>query len=149
MKQKRGMDIISALDCDAIEVCNAKVDGSISPAWSLITLFKKCRMSGRSISAIFGLDLHNIHTPRDVWIECKVKTLTQLDILDSLRAGHFKNRTKYVEYPSNGNITLLALARLLVFRVLYVLWDTFLASLPVPLRNSFIHLTSPLIALIK
>ena len=138
------------LNCDAIEVLNGKIDGTIAPKISLLRKLRKHNHGYEFKHLIFGLDLHNLQEPRNVWIECEVSTVTADSIIESLRTGRFVNR---VAHGSVGcfchDITLRDLSRFVMLRSAYMLWNIFLKVLPASIRHFVILVSRPLVKTIK
>ena len=137
------------LNCDAIEILNCKIDGALAPNLTLLTRVRNRRRRQEQVHAIFGLDLHDIQTPRYVWTECRVSKLTVGAILDSLRAGRFVNRVANGTVTSSGRLGLVDSLRFGVLRAAYLFWDMALRITPGALRTLLSQSTRPLVKAVK
>lgn len=135
--------------CDAIEVLNGKVDGDLAPNFSVLRILKKYQRMGRNIHAIFGLDLHDIQEPRNIWTECDVSALTGKAVVESLVKGRFMSRTPNGKVLSSGAVTSSDLIKFLILRAAYISWNKILGVIPGPFRKLFIGLSRPLVGSIK
>ena len=149
--KKRGYKFDRLLDCDAVEVLNAKVDGAIAPDFDLLD--RTCNASelrgGLSRHVIFGLDLHNLEQPRDVWIECAIKKLEPDEILESLRAGRYWSCVPQGRVSGTGEMDRFTRARLKLLRWAYLKWNSGRARIPDSVRPAVESLGRPFIKSIK
>ena len=136
-------------DCDAVEVLNGKVDGTVAPNLALLRHLRRHRGAGGRVHAIFGLDLHDLEQPRDVWIECQPSALTATDIVQSLREGRYLSRVINGAVPSSGKVPLLEFISLAALRCAYLGWNSVRAALPRRLQTGFVELSRPFVRMIK
>lgn len=136
-------------DCDAVELLNGKVNGTLAPDFRLRKAYCEQRRQGRSFHAIFGLDFHNLRQPRQVWIECEVEELSQPALLEALREGKFVSRVAHGSMTSSGEIHKLDYCKMLILRWAFLAWAAILRSTPTGLRNSLLSLSRPLVRILK
>jgi hypothetical protein len=146
---KRGRWPGKFLDCDAVEVLNGKVDGTVSPNFALLRDFRKHRQTEGRVHAIFGIDLHDLETPREIWIEVEPAALTAADVLEALREGRFVSRVARGEVSSTGEVTLGQFLSMKAMRAGYVGWNSLRSAMPKPLKKSIDALGRPLVRLAK
>ena len=137
------------LDCDALEVLNAKVDGTVAPSFTLLRRLKKHRGTEARTHAIFGIDLHDLDQPRDVWIECEAPELTSRKIVQALREGNFVSRVVNGGVSSSGEIPFAQRLLLVALRFAYLGWNGFRRALPGRMQTGFTKLSRPIIRVIK
>ena len=137
------------LDCDAVEVLNAKADGALAPNLRLLRWVRKHRQKTAQPYVIFGLDLHSLEHARDVWIECRVPALTRQAILESFREGQFVSHIASGEVSSSGRIAFPDYLQILVLRCAYLAWRTTLRAVPEVMRGFLIEWSRPLVRALK
>jgi hypothetical protein len=137
------------LDCDAVEVLNGKVDGTLAPNLRLLRWVRKQRQKAAHPYVIFGLDLHSLEHSRDVWIECQVPALTQQAIMESFREGQFVSRIASGAVSSSGQIAFLEHLQMLVLRSAYLAWRATLRAVPEAIRGFLIDWSRPLVRVLK
>lgn len=146
---KRRPDHGRLLDCDAVEVLNGKTDGYVAPSLSMLSKLKLYAAIGRIPHAIFGLDLHTLESPRITWIECCVPELNEQEIVSSLKAGRFMNRTARVRLSSSATMSFREYLCCGCLRGAYVLWNAILEIAPRRLRAFLIWASRRLVAWAK
>jgi hypothetical protein len=139
----------SFLDCDAVEILNGKVNGTVVPDLRLLRSYRAERQRGRRFHALFGLDLHDWQTPRTVWTECRVPVLSAAALLGALHAGAFVNRVHHGEVSSTGEVTRSAHLRMAVLRMAYRSWNGFLDATPKSIRPLVQRISRPLVKRFK
>jgi predicted ATP-grasp superfamily ATP-dependent carboligase len=137
------------LECDAVEVMNLKLDGSLAPNLSLLRRTKKERGAGRRFYALFGLDYHNRHQPFSAWLECQVSELTPAAIVESLREGRFVSRVPYAAMSSSGRAGFIGYSLMVLFRCAYLAWAWLLKIVPESVRKSIIAFSRPVLKRIR
>ena len=149
--KKRGYKIDRLLECDAVEVLNAKVDGTVAPDFELLNRVLEARQTeGRSSpQVIFGLDLHNLDQLRDVWIECAVRKLDAQEILASLGEGRFWSCVPQGRVSANGEMPRITRLRLELLRWAYLKWNSGRSRVPASFRPAIQSLSRPFIKSIK
>jgi hypothetical protein len=147
---KRLYGVPGFVECDAVEVLNGKVDGTLAPPLSQVRVVRRRRSAGAAFHAIFGLDLHDlaIH-PRLAWVECSVQEVTAKAIVSALRVGAFRNRVRLGEVTSSGEITLPDVWRLGLVRTAYVSWNGILDRVPESWRRRLVRYSRPLVRVVK
>lgn len=146
---KRGRWPGRLFDCDAVEVLNGKVDGTIAPNLTFLRRVRRHRREGGRIHAIFGIDLHDLEVPRDVWIECDTWALTAKHILEALREGSFVSRVVKGAVSSAGRVPFSQRLPLFALRCAYIGWNSVRAALPGRLQTGLVKLSRPFIRVIK
>ena len=147
--RKRRKTIGDVLDCDALEVMNGKLNGTLAPDLGLVRLVRRERSRGRTFHAIFGLDMHDELHPRSVWVECEVAGLKIQPIIESLRQGRFVNRTKWGSVASTAWIRLPDYIRLGSLRCASRAWDGLLRRLPEAPRKAVLSASRPIVRYLK
>jgi len=147
LKRKRSFDRF--LDCDAVEVLNGKVDGTLCPNLGLLRRLHKQNKDGRGRHAIFGLDLHDLEQPREVWIECEVSALTAEEIIRSLRDGRFISCVANGTVPSYGRIGTSSYFWFTVLRLASNVWNSVQVFAPRLLRRHLARFSRPIVEKIK
>lgn len=145
--KKRADRFERLLDCDAVEILNGKVDGTIAPDFDLLhwALADQCSKP----HVIFGLDLHTLQQPRGVWLECSVTDLEPRTVLEAVRSGRYWNRVARGRISSAGIMSLSTRIQLKTLGKLYRSWDGMLNNAPSPIRKILSGTAKPLIQLIK
>jgi len=146
---KRGRWMGRLLGCDAIEVMNGKVDGTVAPDLALLRRVRKCRRMGAGVHAIFGLDMHDLDQPREVWVECKVPALTPAHVVQSLRDGAYVNRVARGAVSSSGEIALFEHLWLLILRWAFIAWNAVCEVVPTKVLTVLIRVSRPFVRMIK
>ncbi len=139
----------SFLDCDAVEVLNLKVDGTLAPNLTLWHKTVQERKAGRQFHAIFGVDFHDLSQPFSAWVECQVPELTPRAIVESLCKGRFVNRVPYATMPSSGTAALIDCALMVLFRLAFLVWAALLRRVPESMRDSLLALSRPAVRLVR
>ena len=137
------------LECDAVEVMNTKLDGSLAPNLSLLRRTRKERRAGKRFYAMFGIDFHNRTQPFSAWIECQDSKLTPAAIVDSLRQGRFVNRIPYAAMSSSGEAGFIGYTLMVIFRWVYLAWVCILKTMPASVRTSVIAWSRPALRRIR
>jgi predicted ATP-grasp superfamily ATP-dependent carboligase len=137
------------LDCDASEVMNGKLDGTLAPNLSLLRSFRRERRAGKRCFAVFGLDFHDLWQPRQVWVECAVSEKKAGAIVDALRQGRFTNHVPWGTVSSGGRIGLLQWPLFILLRSAYLVWRTILRAIPAGWRSSLISASRPAVRILK
>jgi hypothetical protein len=149
LKRSRSRQVGRVLDCDAVEVLNGKVDGTLAPDLRLVRRVQRERRRGRPVHLVFGLDLHDLDQPRDVWVECDVESLQSRAIIDALRHGRFVNRVRRGSMTSTGLISIKDRSLFALLRLGSVIWDTTLKRSPVGLRGLLVRSSRWAVARLK
>jgi predicted ATP-grasp superfamily ATP-dependent carboligase len=139
----------SFLDCDAVEVLNLKVDGTLAPNLSLLRRTVEERKSGRHFYAIFGMDFHGLLQPLSTWVECQVADSTPTAIIEALRKGRFVSRVPYAAMSSSGAVGAIDYALMVLFRTAFLAWAGLLRSVPGWVRNWLVALSRPALRLVR
>jgi hypothetical protein len=147
LKRRRTLDRL--LDCDAVEVLNGKVDGTLAPSLQLLRVVRRSRKRGARFHAVCGLDLHDLQTPRSVWLECQVPVLTRDAILSALREGRYVSRTPNWTLSSAGNVGWLQSCSMVLLKGAYFIWSRFLGVLPPRPRKLMSRCLQPLVKVLK
>jgi hypothetical protein len=137
------------LDCDAVEVLNLKLDGTLAPNLSLLSRTVQERKSGRHFHAIFGVDFHDHSQPLSAWVECQVPELTRDAILESLREGRFASRVPYAVVPSSGEAPIVDYVLMVWFRSAFLVWAGILRIVPDSMRNALVAVSRPALRLVR
>jgi hypothetical protein len=137
------------LDCDAIEVLNLKLDGTLAPNLSLLRQTVRERKARRRLHAIFGVDFHNLSQPLSAWVECRVPELTPHAIITALREGQFVSRVPYAAMSSSGEAGTMDYVLMAFFRFAFLAWAGLLGSVPQSMRKSLIALSRPAVRLVR
>ncbi|MGO9269594.1 MAG: ATP-grasp domain-containing protein [Terriglobia bacterium] len=137
------------LDCDAVEVLNLKVDGTLAPNLNLLRRTVKERKAGRRFRAIFGVDFHDRNQALSAWVECQVPEVTPDAILATLQEGRFVNRVPYAATSSSGAVGVVDYALMALFRSGFLAWRRLLRSVPDSARNSLIALSRPAVRFLR
>lgn len=137
------------LDCDAAEVLNLKIDGSLAPNFGLLRSLVNERKSGRPFHATFGVDFHNLEQTFSAWVECHVLDIAPNEIVRSLREGQYVNRVPYGSVSSSGKVGILDYAVMGSLRTAFVLWRGFLRSAPLSVRTSLIAWSRPVVKFVR
>jgi hypothetical protein len=137
------------LDCDAVEVLNLKLDGTLAPNLSLRHQTVKERRAGRRFHAIFGVDFHDLSQPFSAWVECQVTETTAEAILDALREGRFVSRVPYAAMSSSGAVGITDYALTVLFRSAFLVWAGLLRSVPDSVRKGIVALSRPAVRLLR
>jgi hypothetical protein len=135
------------LECDAIEVLNGKLDGTLAPDLELVRFVQRERSRGRTFHAIFGLDMHDDLRRRCVWMECEAAELTTDVILEALRRGRFVNRTSWGSMESSGRADLADYLRFASIRRAHKAWNGLLRKLPERTRSVVVRASRPVLQL--
>lgn len=146
---KRRRPALTKYDCNAIEILNGKIDGTVAPNLELFFQTRKLQRMGRNFHVIFGADLHNLNEDRSVWIECEVFLLTEDDLLCSLRHGLYENHVTSVNVSSYSFLSLSAIGRMVLFRLAYLAWNTILERLPNKYRFKLVLISRDLVKYLK
>ena len=136
-------------DCDAVELLNGKVNGTLAPDFALQKAYGEQRRQGRSFHAIFGLDFHHLRQTRQVWTECEVEELSQPALLKALREGSFVSRIAHGTMSSAGEIQKWDYYKMFILQRAFLAWGTILRSAPSGLRNSLVSLSRPVVRMLK
>jgi len=147
--RKRKRPIVTCLECDAVEVLNGKLDGTLAPDLSLVRLVRKERVGGRVVHAIFGLDMHDELQPRSVWIECDASKLGPEAIIDSFRLGRFVNRTRWGRVNSDGAMSASSRISHTTLRWASRGFDGLLGRLSGRPRSALVAISRPIVRLLK
>jgi len=137
------------VECDAVEVMNLKLDGTLAPNLSLLRLTRKERKAGKRFYAIFGVDFHARTQPLSAWVECQVSELTPAAIVESLREGRFVSRVPYAAMSSSGRAGLIGYPLMVLFRFAALVWSGILHSVPASVRTSLVNLTRPIVRALR
>lgn len=137
------------LDCDAAEVLNLKVDGTLAPNFGLLRSLLNERKSGRPFHATFGVDFHDRGQPFTAWVECQVSEIAAAEIGRSLRTGQYVNRVPYGSVSSSGEVGIVDYGMMRSLRTAFVLWAGLLRSVPLPVRNFLIASSRPAVKLLR
>jgi hypothetical protein len=137
------------LECDAVEVMNLKLDGTLAPNLTLLRRTAKERRAGRRLYAIFGMDFHSVNQPFSAWIECQVAESTTTAIVEALREGRFVSRVPYAVMSSSGVVGILDYARMALLRSAFLAWAGLLRSMPDSVRKSLVVLSRPAVSLVR
>lgn len=146
---KRARADLERYDCDAIEVLNGKMDGSVAPNFYLFFHIRRLQCLGVKIHQVFGADLHNLEEPRSVWIECDVDSISETEIIKSLHEGNYTNHASRVNIPSFKKSLFANALTVLLYRFAYLLWNSFLRAMPEPVRNYVIRVSRRIVYIIK
>jgi len=138
-----------SLDCDAVEVLNLKLDGTLAPNLSLLRKTVRERKAGRRFHAIFGVDFHDRTQPLSAWVECQVSEMTSEAIIEALREGRFVSRVPYAAMSSSGAMGILDYALIVSFRSAFIVWAGVLRSLPNSLRKLLVAWSRPIVRLLR
>jgi len=139
----------SFLECDAVEVLNGKVDGVWAPNFSLLREFARQRRQGRSFTATFGLDFHNYHQQRCVWIECTAQTLGREEIVRALRDGQFQSHVSHGVMSSDGKTSTENYLKMASLRCIFRGWVALLSMVPKGIRSALVNLARPISGSLK
>jgi len=131
--------------CDAIEVLNGKVDGTLAPNLELVDRVIRLRRKRLQVHAIFGLDLHGLDQPRCVWVECFDSEPKASSILAALRAGRFSNRVTWGSVPSSGKMALPTRISTGLLSCAARTWNSVLGAMPDTTRGYLHRLARPVI----
>ena len=137
------------LDCDAVEVLNLKLDGTLAPNLSLLRRTVQERKAGRRFHAIFGVDFHDHSQPFSAWVECQVPEVTSHAIVTALREGRFVSRVPHAAMSSSGAVGIVDYVLMVLFRSAFLAWAGLLRSVPDSMRNSLIALSRPAVRLVR
>lgn len=146
---RNGRRVDQFLDCDAVEVLNLKLDGTLAPNFSLLRRFVKQRRAGRHFNAIFGVDFHDLSQPLSVWLECRASENTPDAIIRSLREGRFVNRVPYASVSSSGASGVIDYALMGLFRLVFLIWAEVLRLSPRFLRTWLIARSRAALGLVR
>jgi predicted metal-dependent phosphoesterase TrpH len=135
------------LECDAIEVLNGKMDGTVAPNFLLRREAIRHIGERKTPHLIFGLDLHSLDQPRAVWLECDAAGLDARHIAESIRRGRYASRVAHGGMSSRGEVAFLDSLRLRSLRGAYLAWNRMLPSQPGKLRSALLWLSRPLVRL--
>ena len=149
LKRSRSRQVGRILDCDAVEVLNGKVDGTLAPDLGLLHQVRMERRRGSPVHFVFGLDLHDLDQPRDAWVECDVESLQTGAILDALRRGRFVNRVRRGSVASTGLISVQDRLLFAFLRLGYVVWNTALKRSPIGLRDLLLRSSRSVVVRLK
>jgi len=134
---------------DAIEIWNAKSDGTVAPNVAVIRKVQADADLLQQYWVTFGLDMHDLQNPRAVWLECNAAALDQAGILAALKAGAFRNRSARITLPSSGQIGWRQQASFALVRGLFVGWNRFWRIAPPAVTRPLQRLLAPIIRLMK
>ena len=137
------------MDCDAIEVMNGKVEGTLAPNIGLLRHVRKYRQRGKQIHAIFGLDSHGLDKAHYIWTECEVSVLTSRGIIESLKKGQFISRVLSGKVLSSGAVKTSDFIKFFTLRIAYIFWNKVLEVIPEPFLGLVIRLSRPVVGAIK
>jgi predicted ATP-grasp superfamily ATP-dependent carboligase len=137
------------LDCDAVEVLNLKLDGTLAPNLALLRRTVKERKSGRRFHVIFGVDFHNPSQPFSAWVECQVPEATPGAIMRSLREGRFVNRLPYATVSSVGAVRAADYALMVMVRSAFLAWAGLLRIVPNSVRRFLVALSRPAVVRVR
>jgi predicted ATP-grasp superfamily ATP-dependent carboligase len=137
------------LECDAVEVMNTKLDGSLAPNLSLLRRTGKERKAGKHFYAMFGIDFHNRTQPFSAWIECQVSELTPAAIVESFREGRFVSRVPYAAMSSAGRAGVIGYSQMVLFRCAYLVWKWILKRVPGSARTAIVAISRPALRRIR
>jgi len=146
---KRERANLDRYDCDAIEVLNGKMDGSVAPNFYLFFHIRRLQCDGKKIHQMFGADLHNLEEPRSVWTECDVDSISETEILKTLHAGSYTNHASRVNIPSHKKSLFANTLTVLLYRFAYLSWNSFLRAMPESVRNYVIRFSRRIVSVIK
>lgn len=146
---KRGKLALTRYECDAIEILNGKVDGSVAPNFALFYQTNRLQYLGVRLHQIFGADMHNLQEPRSVWIDCEVETISETEILKSLHEGNYTNHASRINIPCLEKPLFFNVLIILSYRFAYLAWNFFLRVMPEPLRECAIRGSRRIVHLIK
>jgi hypothetical protein len=116
-------------EIDAIELQNAKEDGTAAPPWELMRAVRGWTRAARSKHVIYGADMHGFTIPRRVWLECELPQLSEGDILKSLKAGSYRSRSVGGTIGSRGPTRYQSIVYV-VMRSAYLVWNAILQNIP-------------------
>jgi len=139
----------SIIDCDAIEVLNGKIDGTVAPSFVLLHHFRREWRKSRRQGAVFGLDLHRLDESFSVWVECRVESLTASEIVRAISQGEFVNRTPRLVMRSDGTLSLKGYCIWALLRMGYCTWNGTLKVSPAPVRDLLMRSSRPIVRWIK
>lgn len=128
--RKRGVASTTSLSCDAWEVLNGKLDGTIAPSINVLKRLRAFSKGNDRPHAIFGLDLHSLTQNRSAWLECDVPALSCDAIVTALREGRFHNRTATIVLPSSGRMSCWNYLLVATMRTAYISWNRLLTAVP-------------------
>ena len=137
------------LDCDAVEVLNLKLDGTLAPNLSLLRRTVQERKAGRCFHAIFGVDFHDHSQPLSAWVECQVSETSPGAIVAALREGRFVSRVPYAAMCSSGTVGIIDYAWMALIRSAFLAWARILRGVPDSLRNALIAWSRPALRLVR
>lgn len=146
---KRGRPALTRYECDAIEILNGKMDGTVAPNLRVLFQTRRLQRIGKEIHQIFGADLHNLNEPRNVWTECYVEFISETEILKSLHAGKYINHAARIDIPCVSKTLFENMLITMIFRFAYLSWNSFLRCLPESMRNFAIRRSRGIISFIK
>lgn len=146
---KRGKPALSRYECDAIEILNGKIDGTVAPNFSLFYQTRRLQSLGARLHQIFGADMHDLQEPRSVWIECEVETISEFEILRSLHEGNYTNHASRINIPCCKRSLFANVLIILLYRFAYLSWNSLLRAMPEPLREYAIRGSRLIVYLIK
>ncbi|HEY4502297.1 MAG TPA: hypothetical protein VJH21_00505 [Candidatus Paceibacterota bacterium] len=98
-----GVDDTLAEIIDGVEIWNSQYDGKYAPRTKSVDLFNRLRISP-SFHAFAGWDLHRIEHAGGPTLNCKIKQLTEENILSALRHGEFTINGRGSILASNGSV---------------------------------------------
>jgi hypothetical protein len=119
------------------------------PNFHLVRKVRQHRSADRSPHAIFGLDLHELAQPRDIWLECTVSSLSASAIMEAFRTGKFVNRVLCGSVNSSGLIPFREHVRMLAIGSAHATWNMGMRLVPRRLGSMFHRLSRPLINAIR
>lgn len=135
-------------DSHAVEFINCKEDGTIAP--NMEVFFKILQWKKKyNFHLIAGMDLHQIGSPLNVWIECTVSRLTEEEIVRNLIAGNYRNYVSRILINSSGKIKFNQLFKLIILRATYRTWNYALENAPNNISKQLISLSRNVVRKIK
>jgi hypothetical protein len=96
---------------DGIEIWNAQYDGKMTPRTRSVSLFETLRLKNQNLLALGGLDFHRQEHLGAPALSLEVPALTELAIVDALKAGAYtfgsgtQKISSYGLWKGKGSIT--------------------------------------------